>query len=597
MRNFKRFLAGFLILSASTCFAQDLGIGSIVPDFEIPKIINSASRTAKISDFKSQLLIVDFWEPSCAGCVIALPKMESLQKNFGDKIKILPVSAMPGIFITKFWKQNSITKNLTLPSVVEDLAFSKYFKHKFIPHEIWIYKGKVVAITSGEFVNKTNIQKILDIGTIDLPLKNDFFVYDGSQHPIFEIDSQYKSNKKGVRYTALGGYNFGGGWSNNRVIKDTVSKTLRSYYFNASIFTFYLDNWLIYNNGFPVTTDIISSRNFVKWEVADPNRYFYEKQNTEWMIKNAICFETQYNDTGQTAKEIAIDNITKMNSLLGLDVRWEKQKEKVLLLKRVDSLDRFKAKSREYARDVAGYLIEPVFSTKGSLYVMKGDYLKKIVEMMLKEKGNPYVIDETGYSGKIDMELNIPSWKDIPAIRKALKPYGLELREEDRVVERFVFNEVNGGLMVDVELQNMAKLKRAELTNLPNPTKKQTNDFINLNAKRKDVITLPSGLQYRTIKKGNGIKPKQSDKVLVNYEGTLINGKIFDSSYENGRPSIIKLQDVIPGWREAFKMSAVGGVMEIIVPSELAYGVHTLQGKIPPNSTLVFKIELLGIAK
>ncbi|MBP7497021.1 MAG: FKBP-type peptidyl-prolyl cis-trans isomerase [Bacteroidales bacterium] len=120
--------------------------------------------------------------------------------------------------------------------------------------------------------------------------------------------------------------------------------------------------------------------------------------------------------------------------------------------------------------------------------------------------------------------------------------------------------------------------------------------FLEENKKNKDVVTLPSGLQYKVIKTGKGPKPSAMDKVEVHYEGRLINGTIFDSSYERKEPASFQVTGVIKGWTEALQLMNVGSEWELYIPENLAYGDKQM-GKILPYSTLIFKVELLSIKK
>lgn len=109
------------------------------------------------------------------------------------------------------------------------------------------------------------------------------------------------------------------------------------------------------------------------------------------------------------------------------------------------------------------------------------------------------------------------------------------------------------------------------------------------------VVTLPNGLQYEIIKEGSGAKPKATDKVRVHYHGTLINGVVFDSSVERGKPAEFPLNAVIPGWTEILQLMPVGSKWRVVIPSELAYGSRGAGDVIRPNMTLIFEIELLDI--
>ncbi len=121
--------------------------------------------------------------------------------------------------------------------------------------------------------------------------------------------------------------------------------------------------------------------------------------------------------------------------------------------------------------------------------------------------------------------------------------------------------------------------------------------FLAKNAKEKGVKVTKSGLQYKVMEEGKGPKPSATDTVTVNYEGTLINGKVFDSSYQRGKPVSFPLNGVIPGWTEAVQLMPVGSTYMIYVPSKLAYGEQGAPGAIGPNETLIFKIQLLSTEK
>jgi len=123
------------------------------------------------------------------------------------------------------------------------------------------------------------------------------------------------------------------------------------------------------------------------------------------------------------------------------------------------------------------------------------------------------------------------------------------------------------------------------------------DDFLNQNALNENVISLPSGLQYTALSEGNGPKPSPDDIVRVHYEGTLIDGTVFDSSYSTEDGEEIPLDMVIPGWAEGIQLMNVGSKYKIYIPSHLAYGERGAGQIIPPYSTLIFTIELLEIIK
>jgi FKBP-type peptidyl-prolyl cis-trans isomerase FklB len=125
--------------------------------------------------------------------------------------------------------------------------------------------------------------------------------------------------------------------------------------------------------------------------------------------------------------------------------------------------------------------------------------------------------------------------------------------------------------------------------------RKEGESFLAENKKKQGVKTLPSGLQYKIITEGKGKKPKATDTVTTHYRGTLIDGTEFDSSYKRGEPATFPVDGVIKGWTEALQLMPVGSKWQLFVPAELAYGEREVGPEIPPNSTLVFEVQLLGV--
>lgn len=119
--------------------------------------------------------------------------------------------------------------------------------------------------------------------------------------------------------------------------------------------------------------------------------------------------------------------------------------------------------------------------------------------------------------------------------------------------------------------------------------------FLEENKKNPNVKVLPSGLQYEVIREGNGKKPKATDQVRCHYEGTLIDGTMFDSSIQRGQPAVFGVNQVIKGWVEALQLMSEGSKWKLYIPSELAYGANGAGEMIPPHSTLIFEVELLEV--
>ena len=119
--------------------------------------------------------------------------------------------------------------------------------------------------------------------------------------------------------------------------------------------------------------------------------------------------------------------------------------------------------------------------------------------------------------------------------------------------------------------------------------------FLAENGKKEGIVTLPSGLQYQVLKEGDGKKPSATDQVVCHYEGTLIDGTVFDSSYQRNQPATFGLNQVIPGWTEGVQLMQEGAKYRFFIPYKLAYGERGAGAQIPPFATLVFDVELIEV--
>jgi FKBP-type peptidyl-prolyl cis-trans isomerase FklB len=157
-----------------------------------------------------------------------------------------------------------------------------------------------------------------------------------------------------------------------------------------------------------------------------------------------------------------------------------------------------------------------------------------------------------------------------------------------------------GGLMTVDSAQQVAQemmraIKAKNMEKEFGPNKKAGEEFLKENAKKEDVKTLESGVQYKVIKEGTGVMPKDTSRVKVHYEGRTLDGKVFDSSYKRGQPTDFRANQVIKGWTEALVHMPAGSIWEVYIPQELAYGERQQGADIKPFSMLIFKIELIEV--
>lgn len=143
----------------------------------------------------------------------------------------------------------------------------------------------------------------------------------------------------------------------------------------------------------------------------------------------------------------------------------------------------------------------------------------------------------------------------------------------------------------------MEERQKAEAAKMGEVNAKAGENFLAENAKRPEVKTTATGLQYEIVKEGDGPTPNRGDRVTVHYTGKLIDGTVFDSSVERGEPATFGVTQVIPGWVEALQMMKTGSQWRLYIPSKLAYGPNGAGGVIGPNATLIFDVELIKIEK
>ena len=149
--------------------------------------------------------------------------------------------------------------------------------------------------------------------------------------------------------------------------------------------------------------------------------------------------------------------------------------------------------------------------------------------------------------------------------------------------------------VLDKFFTEMETLQQAEAAERGKAAKADGERFLAENAKRQGVVTTKSGLQYEVISEGNGPRPKASDTVRCHYEGTLIDGTVFDSSYLRNQPAEFGLRQVIAGWTEGVQLMKVGAKYKFYIPYTLGYGEHGAGNTIPPFAALIFTVELLAI--
>ena len=149
--------------------------------------------------------------------------------------------------------------------------------------------------------------------------------------------------------------------------------------------------------------------------------------------------------------------------------------------------------------------------------------------------------------------------------------------------------------IVEDFFQKQEERQRAEAAEKYKGAKSEGEKYLSENAKKEGVVTLPSGLQYKVLKEGNGKSPKATDKVVCHYEGMLVDGTMFDSSIQRGEPATFPLNGVIAGWTEGLQLMKEGAKYRFFIPYQLGYGERGAGASIPPFAALVFDVELIEV--
>lgn len=400
---------------------NNLKVGDKVPDIVIAKIINDKVRTARITDFKNQLLILDFWDTYCGACIEALPKLDAIQKKFGDKIKILAVTYQKEALVVDFFNKNRFLKGLKPPCVVEDNILRAYFKHKIISHEVWIHNGVVKAITSPEYVNEKNIETILRGNAVDWPVKNDSYDFDPKRKmfSLNESDRYVKSNKF-QEFSGVTGYRAGIDYKRGIAFDDdSVKNSYRVSFYNKSIVDAY--KALLFQSDSIKRNFIITPGRLIL-QVKDPSKYVYNPEQgmqDDWNRENLFCYEMLSNRLVKKTDRIK-DVIQDLNLKLRLNAHWEKRMVNSIVIYRANP-----AINPDTVSVPKGPAMKIVFS---AIPLMSFDM----------SQNYPPALDETGYNGYIYL---LPSNGEKYALRKQLQRYGFDYKEAKREIEVMVISE------------------------------------------------------------------------------------------------------------------------------------------------------------
>lgn len=406
----------FTLVAATTSFAQNksLKIGESLPEniWSTPlQLVNHPQKTITLSQDKDKLILLDFWNTWCSSCLLNFPKMEELQKQFGDKIKILAVSNQDRLVLEKFFASKNGQRYKNVVSVAGDKMFHQLFPHKGVPYIIWIKDGKMLNTTDGAQVTEKTIQEVL--GGENSSLQT--VVQMSRDRPLMlseNFDNEKDLSMISYSLFAKGrirGMGFGSGFHRSGQIVYGRQFTNFSFWEIASA----------------IANEIFQKKN----QSFNEKRRIIEFKNPERRVEDKSLYNYEYIVPQSKADSLYPLMLENLSRFADYKTIIEKRKVKCLVLKRTSTVDKLKTKGSEMS---FLFSLSKTNLQNTSLYALVNS-LNAVPTISLP------IIDETGYPNNIDLTMGAIS--DLNSIRKELMRYDLDLVEAERVLDMLVISE------------------------------------------------------------------------------------------------------------------------------------------------------------
>ena len=406
----------FTLVAATTSFAQNksLKIGESLPEniWSTPlQLVNHPQKTITLSQDKDKLILLDFWNTWCSSCLLNFPKMEELQKQFGDKIKILAVSNQDRLVLEKFFASKNGQRYKNVVSVAGDKMFHQLFPHKGVPYIIWIKDGKLLNTTDGAQVTEKTIQEVL--GGENSSLQT--VVQMSRDRPLMlseNFDNEKDLSMISYSLFAKGrirGMGFGSGFHRSGQIVYGRQFTNFSFWEIASA----------------IANEIFQKQN----QSFNEKRQIIEFKNPERRVEDKSLYNYEYIVPQSKADSLYPLMLENLSRFADYKTTIEKRKVKCLVLKRTSTVDKLKTKGSEMT---FLFSLSKTNLQNTSLYALVNS-LNAVPTISLP------IVDETGYPNNIDLTMGAIS--DLNSIRKELLRYDLELVEAERELDMLVISE------------------------------------------------------------------------------------------------------------------------------------------------------------
>ena len=405
------------LLFPAFIYAQQsaLSIGDHIPSSAMDMIKNKTGPPGK-----NQIIILDFFATWCMACISELPKMDSLQKEFNGQLQILLVTQQLMEKIIEFRKKNKIFAAVSFPVIASDTTLKKLFPNKFLPHEVWINgEGKVLAITESSYVTAANIRTLVNGKELRLPVKTDVLDFDFSK-PILQDGN---GSAPLLYRSILSGRMHGMNSAEGRVKEN---ETTRWYFINRTILSLYQKAL-----GFESNRIIL--------EVSDPSVYLLPASpDDEWKNKNLYSYELTIPASAQEDLFRSL-MLNDLNRYFNLDGRIGKRLIKCWAL-RADSVTGNLLNSK-----TAKPLI--TFQESTGNFIFRNQPFFELIKACNASSSfatvNPVIIDESGISLNIDIDIPAAAFHDFNLLQQSLLLYGIHLVPVEKEIEMFILTEPN----------------------------------------------------------------------------------------------------------------------------------------------------------
>lgn len=405
--------------------AKGIQVGQKVPDVLLTKIHNYKAETAKLSDFKGKLLILDFWATWCSPCIAMRPKMEEMQRQFDDKLQFLSVTYQKEEEVLPFLKKLMKGSQSLLPEVIEDQVLHELFPHVYLPHYVWIdQNGIVKAITGYEDVTVENITKLLS-GKTELARKKDMSLAYDKGKP-FLIGNNGGDGSNMIYHSVLTGH-IDGLFGGYKITPPDSIIGRRITFTNIPLLWIYRQ---AYGNG---KNFFVNNR--VNLEVSDKDKFTTRKSGREydiWAKGNEYCYELQIPASSlNNFYQYMQQDLERMFPQYKASV--VKRKTKCLALVRTSKADKIKTR---------GDKSNIKFTSQG--FVLENFPLESLVVQLnaLYMQNSPLpIINDTRYTPWVDLTIDA-NLSSLAELNMALAKYDLALREKELLIDMLVISNV-----------------------------------------------------------------------------------------------------------------------------------------------------------